>query len=72
VVLLLWLGHVVAGIVGADHVVTSGMVLATLHQMPLDPLHGDLMGRVVWTGYGFLPLTERHVDNVNRMGYYLL
>ena len=51
-VLLLWLGHVVAGIVGADHVVTSGMVLATLNQVPLDPLHGDLMGRVVWTGCG--------------------
>jgi len=69
VVLLLWLGHVMAGIVGADHVVTSGVVLATLDQVPLDPLHGDLVGRVVWTGDCFLPLTERHSC---RMDYYLL
>jgi len=69
VVLLLWLGHVMAGIVGADHVVTSGVVLATLYQVPLDPLHGDLVGRVVWTGDGFFPLTERHSY---RMDYYLL
>jgi len=70
VVLLLWLGHVVAGIVGADNVVTSGVVLAALDQVPLDPLHGDLVGRVVWTGNGFLPLTKRHSGRVTY--YYLL
>ena len=48
-----------------------GWALATPDQVPLDPLHGDLMGRVVWTGCGFLPLTERHVDNVNRLGYFI-
>jgi len=69
VVLLLWLGHVVAGIVGADNVVTSWVVLAALDQVPLDPLHGDLMGRIVWTCNGFLPLTKRHS---RRMNYFLL
>jgi len=69
VVLLLWLGHVMAGIVGADHVVTSGVVLAALDQVPLNSLHGYLMGRVVRTGDGFFPLTERHSGN---MDYYLL
>ena len=61
-VLLLWLGNVVAGIVGADHVVTGRVVLAALDQVPLDPLHGDLVGRVVWAGNSFLPLTKRHSD----------
>ena len=65
-VLLLWLGHVVAGIVGADHVVTSRVVLTALDQVPLDPLHGDLVGGVVWAGNSFLPLTKRHSDC---MGY---
>jgi len=60
VILLLGLGHVVAGIVGTDHVVTGGMVLAALHQVPLDPLHGDLVGRVVGTGDGLLPVAQRH------------
>ena len=60
VVLLLWLGHVVAGVVGADHVVTGGVVLAALDQVELDPLHGDLVGRIVRAGDSLLPSTQRH------------
>jgi len=60
VVLLLGFGHVVAGVIGADHVVTGGMILSALDQVKLDPLHGDLVGRVVGAGDSLLPVTERH------------
>ena len=58
--LKLRLGYVVTGVVRADVDVRLGMVLATLDQVGLDPLPGDLVGRVVGAGQGLLPRQQRH------------
>ena len=66
--LLLGPGHVVAGVVGADHQVGLGMVAATLDEVGLDPVDGDLVARVVRTGQGLLPAAERHLEILEQVG----
>ena len=60
--LLLGPGHVVAGVVGADHHVSLGMVAAALDEVQLEPVDGDRVARVVRTGQGLLPAAERHLQ----------
>ena len=55
-------GHVVAGVVGADHQVSFGMVAAALDEVGLDPVDGDRVARVVRTSQGLLPAAERHLQ----------
>ena len=60
--LLLGPGHVVAGVVGADHEVGLGMVAAALDEVQLEPVDGDRVARVVRTSQGLLPAAERHLQ----------
>ena len=70
--LLLGPGHVVAGVVGADHQVSLGMVAAALDEVGLDPVDGDLVARVVRTGQGLLPTAERHLEILTVIGNELI
>ena len=60
VVLLLGLGDVVTGVVGTDPHVHVGVVAATLDQVGLDPLLGDLVRGIVRARDGLLPRADRH------------
>ena len=70
--LLLGSGHVVAGVVGADHQVSLGVVAAALDEVGLDPVDGDLVARVVRTGQGLLPAAERHLEIIMVLGNELI
>ena len=70
--LLLGPGHVVAGVVGADHQVGLGVVTAALDEVGLDPVDGDLVARVVRTGQGLLPTAERHLEILIILGNELI
>ena len=65
--LKLWLGYVVTGVVRADVDVRLGMILATLDQVGLDPLSGDLVRRVVGAGQRLLPRQQRHDERVKKV-----
>ena len=60
--LLLGPGHVVAGVVGADHHVSLGVTAAALDEVQLEPVDGDRVARVVRTSQGLLPAAERHLQ----------
>ena len=70
--LLLGPGHVVTGVVGADHQVGLGVVAAALDEVGLDPVDGDLVARVVRTGQGLLPTAERHLEILMVLGNELI
>ena len=70
--LLLGPGHVVAGVVGADHQVGLGVVAAALDQVGLDPILGDLVAMVVRTSEELLPAAERHLEILMVLGNELI